>query len=82
MTKTNTCLSCHYPVQQATYEGQQIKCPYCGTIHEAIADITIPTPVVVGLIAFAAGVLFGPALMATTQSGQAWMERQIRERIK
>jgi DNA-directed RNA polymerase subunit M/transcription elongation factor TFIIS len=76
------CAVCNYPIPEATYVGQQIKCPWCGSINEAIAQVTIPTPVFVGLISFGLGVLLGPALLATTAAGQSWMERQIRERIK
>jgi phage FluMu protein Com len=76
------CAACNYPIPEFTYIGQQKKCPYCGTINEAIAQVTIPTPVFVGFVCFGLGVLFGPALLATTAGGQSWMQRQIRERIK
>ena len=81
-TNSSPCALCRYPITEPTYIGQEVKCPYCGSINTAITQVTIPTPVFVGLVAFGAGVLFGPALMATTESGQAWLERQIRERIR
>lgn len=78
------CSICKFPIliPESAHEGQQIKCPSCGTIHEAIAQITIPTPVFVGFLFFGLGVLLGPGLLATTAAGQSWMQRQIRERIK
>jgi hypothetical protein len=77
------CPACRYPVPEPTHVGEQVKCPYCHTVSEAILQqgITIPTPVFVGLITFAATLLFGPALLATTSAGQRWMEKQIRDHI-
>jgi len=72
------CHACHYPIQEPAYDRQQIKCPYCGAINEAITQVTIPTPVFVGFIAFVAGVLFGPALLAATDVGQRYLEERIR----
>jgi len=40
--------------------------------------ITISTPLLVGVLAFAAGMFLGPALMASTQSGQSWLLRQAK----
>lgn len=79
------CSACKFPIliQENIREGQQIKCPSCGSINEVISQgVTIPTPVFVGLITFGLGVLLGPALLATTEAGQRWMQRQISERIK
>ncbi|MGQ9545920.1 MAG: hypothetical protein ACUVTR_01975 [Dehalococcoidia bacterium] len=82
---TLPCPVCKFPilVRQHIREGQQIRCPSCGTISEAIAQgVTIPTSVFVGFICFGLGVLLGPALVATTAAGQRWMERMIKEHIK
>jgi len=83
ITDSIPCAVCHYPIQAPTYEGQQIKCPYCGSINEAIAQgITIPTPVFVGLLSFGLGVLLGPALLATTKGGSEWLAKQARVHLK
>lgn len=77
------CPVCNYPSKAPTYVGQQIKCPYCGTINEAIAQegVTIPTPVFVGIIFFGLGVLLGPSVWATTQGGSEWLARKAKERL-
>jgi len=82
-TESVPCAVCHFPIQAPTHVGQQVKCPYCGSINEAITQgVTIPTPVLVGLLSFGAGVLLGPALIASTQSGSEWLAKQAKERIK
>jgi len=81
-TESVPCAVCHFPIQAPTYVGQQVKCPYCGSINEAITQVAIPTPVFVGLLTFGLGVLLGPALIASTQSGAEWLAKQARERIK
>src|SRR4030042_2206327 len=73
-TENIPCAICHYPTPAPSYVGQLVKCVYCGSINEAIADVTIPTPVFVGFLCFGLGVLFGPALLATTAGGQSWMQ--------
>lgn len=80
-TNSSPCAICRYPIQEATYVGQQVKCPYCGSINEAITQVTIPTPVFVGFICFAAGILLGPAILAATDTGSDYLARQIRGRI-
>lgn len=59
-----SCPGCHYPIVSPAYEGQQVKCPYCGAVSEAITQVTIPTSAVVGVLCFIAGVLLGPAVHA------------------
>lgn len=78
------CPVCKYPIQEPTRVGQQVKCLYCGTISEAILQegITIPTPVFVGIACFAAGVLLGPSVWATTKGGSEWLARKASERIR
>lgn len=71
------CASCGYPI--AAEPGDEVSCPMCSTANMAIAQgVTIPTPVLVGIIAFATGMFLGPALVASTSSGKAWLERQAR----
>lgn len=72
------CPVCGFPVA-VQYEGQKTICAYCGQKLEAIANgVTIPTSVFVGILCFAAGMLFGPAVVASTEAGRAWLERQAR----
>lgn len=75
------CPVCNYPIQAPTHVGQQVKCPYCQSINEAIAQVTIPTPVFVGIICFGLGVLLGPSVWATTQGGSEWLAKKARERL-
>lgn len=78
-----SCTACGYPLQAPTEVGQQIKCPYCAAISEAIAQegVTIPTPVFVGLICFGLGVVLGPSVIASTKGGSEWLARKARERL-
>lgn len=78
-----SCPTCSYPVK-AEHSGQTVTCPYCSTkLEAAIAQgVTIPTPLLVGIIAFALGVVLGPSVIASTEGGSRWLEKQARERIK
>ena len=80
-TSNSPCAICRYPIQEPEYVGQEVKCPYCGSINEAITQVTIPTPVFVGFICFTAGVFLGPAILAATDTGSDYLARQIRGRI-
>lgn len=82
-TDSIPCPVCKYPILAPTSVGQQVKCAYCGTISEAIAQegITIPTPVFVGIICFGLGVVLGPSIIASTQAGSEWLAKKARERI-
>ena len=83
-TKTiSKCPICGYPVQ-AEYEGQSVVCAYCGEKLEAVITqgITIPTPLFIGVLAFLGGMLIGPAIIASTSEGRAWLEKQAREAIR
>jgi hypothetical protein len=35
--------------------------------------VSVPTPVIVGLVCFGFGVILGPALIASTQKGSEWL---------
>ena len=81
-TKTiSKCSKCGYPLA-AEYKGQTVSCPLCGTVNEAISGIEIPTPLFVGIVCFFAGMFLGPALVATTTEGRAWLEKQARAKIR
>ena len=81
-TKTIGSCSCGYPIA-ASYEGQHVTCPNCGSINTAIkGGVTIPTAVVTLGVGLLVGILAGPAIMATTETGSRWLEKQVRERVK
>jgi len=83
-TKTiGSCGVCGYPLA-AEVEGQQVTCPMCSSINEAIAQegITIPGTLFWSLIAFGVGVILGPALIASTAEGRRWLEEQARGAIR
>ena len=82
-TKTiSSCARCGYPLA-AEFEGQTATCPNCSSINEAISQgITIPTSVFVGVLAFFGGMLIGPAIIASTSEGRAWLEKQARAAIR
>ena len=72
------CASCGYPLT-AAYSGQIETCPMCATVNEAVSQgVTIPTPLFIGILAFLGGMLIGPAIIASTSEGKAWLERQAR----
>ena len=75
------CAKCHYPLT-ATYNGEVIKCPYCGTINKAITQVTIPTSVIVGFACFIAGALLGPAVRDALTGGSQALSRLAREHIR
>ena len=79
-TTLSKCASCGYPLK-ASFEGQVATCPMCSSINEAISQegVRIPTPLLVGIIAFGVGMFLGPAIIASTTEGQKWLERQIRK---
>jgi len=77
-----SCSVCGYPIS-ASYIGEEVNCPMCSTINEAVSQgVTISTPVFVGILAFFAGMIFGPSLIATTSEGRTWLEKQAREAIR
>lgn len=82
-TKTiGSCAVCGYPLA-AEVEGQQVTCPMCTSVNEAVSQgITIPGTLFWSLIAFGAGVILGPALIASTAEGRNWLEKQARAAIK
>ena len=84
-TKTmGSCVSCGYPLT-ASQVGEEAICPNCSTKNVAAAitqGVTIPTWLLTLGIGLGIGIIAGPAIMATTETGQKWLERQVRERVK
>ena len=56
------CASCGYPIK-AEFVGQQVSCPFCSTLNEAIAGVTINTTVFWSALSFIAGIALGPYMM-------------------
>jgi len=73
------CPVCGFPIT-AEHEGQTAICANCGEKLEAIqSSISGPAfgfwPFVIGLTF---GVILGPAIIAGTDSGRKWLEKQAR----
>lgn len=81
-TTSIACPVCGYPIPEPSYVGEHVRCAYCGSISEAIQDITIPSTVVVGFICFAVGAVVGPAFWSAVKGGATALERVARERIR
>lgn len=63
------CASCGYPLR-AVYVGQKEKCPMCATLNETISisgGASILPPVLIGIAAFLAGIIFGPSIAAAVK---------------
>lgn len=74
MTTLTKCPICGYPIQ-AHVVGETTACSYCGE-HLISQGVTIPTSIFVGALFFGLGMLLGPALVATTDSGKRWLVKQ------
>lgn len=75
------CYSCGYPIAAAP--GSEISCPMCSNVNQAITQgVTVPTWLVVGLGAFAAGVFFGPTILASTEAGSKYLAKQVRAKLE
>lgn len=73
-----SCPTCGYPVM-AHFKGESLICANCGQKIEVISQgVTIPTSIFVGVLCFVAGAIFGPAIVASTRTGQEWLVRQAR----
>lgn len=76
------CPVCAYPIPDPRYFGDQVKCAYCGTISQAIAqDVTIPSWLLAFGIGLGLGVFLGPSILASTDAGSQWLAKKARERI-
>lgn len=77
-----SCTSCGYPLA-VSHIGEQVSCPNCRSINEAIAQgVTIPTWLMTLGVGLGVGIIAGPAIMASTETGQKWLEKQVRERVR
>jgi len=76
MATLTKCSVCGYPIQ-ANVEGETTVCAYCGETLIA-QGVTIPTPLFAGTLGFVLGVFLGPALMALTDTGKRYLEKQAR----
>lgn len=65
------CPICGYPAEVQS-EGQSLVCAYCNSPLIA-QGVTIPSGLFWGMLAFTAGVFFGPVLLGSTKSGQRWL---------
>lgn len=80
-TSNSPCSICGYPLPTATTEGQTVKCPYCGSINTAIADVALPSWLVHGTIGLTIGVLLGPTILDSIRAGSEKMARKAKERL-
>lgn len=75
------CPVCGYPII-ADYPGQSTVCANCQTpITAQITDISIPTPLFVGAIAFIFGVILGPSVTTAVKESGSWLERRTRSKL-
>jgi phage FluMu protein Com len=77
------CSACHYPVQKPGYLGQQVKCPYCNTINEAIAQstVTTPTAILIGIFSFIGGTVLGHAALISARGGSEYLTGKAEKRF-
>ena len=80
-TDSIPCPVCKYPIPMPSYAGQEVTCAYCGSVHKAIA-VQIPNPVFAAVVAFIAGVVLGPTIIAATKSGSERLARKAKERLE
>ncbi len=50
-------------------------------ISGGISAVPVPTPLFAGAIGLVLGILIGPALLASTQAGAKYLERQVRQKL-
>lgn len=72
------CPVCGYPLE--AYKGDEVSCPYCSSSLIA-QDVSIPSPVIIGLVCFGLGILLGPTLIASTEEGSKWLARQVKTKL-
>lgn len=76
------CPVCAYPIPDPRHEGTRVRCAYCGTISEAIAQgVTIPTWLLTLGIGLGVGIFAGPSILASTEAGSQYLARKARERF-
>jgi len=74
------CVSCGFPINVSRI-GEELACPDCHTVNKAVSAVTVPTPLFVGVLGFALGVILGPAVLSSTKGGAEFLERKARERL-
>lgn len=78
MATLTKCPTCGFPIE-ASFEGETTACANCGEKLEAISQgVTIPTWLLAGSIGLLTGIVLGPAILASTKSGQEWLVKQAR----
>jgi len=73
-----SCPVCSYPIQIQN-EGQNVICSYCKSSLIA-QEVSIPSGIFWGTMAFVAGVFLGPVLLGSTKSGQRWLTERAKFR--
>lgn len=89
ITEVLSCANCGYPLA-GHFIGEKVTCPNCKSHMEAIAntavespiaDVSVPTPLVTFVIGLVLGIVGGSAILASTEAGAQWLEKQVRERM-
>jgi DNA-directed RNA polymerase subunit RPC12/RpoP len=75
-----SCPICKYPIGSVS-AGQEVRCPYCSSTLIA-QEVSIPSWLLAGAVGLGFGIIFGPSILAATESGSQWLARKSRERIK
>ena len=75
------CPFCGFPTNARI--GANKVCANCNEsmITGPISDVTIPTGLFWGTLAFVAGVILGPVLLSSSSEGQRWLERQAKRKL-
>jgi DNA-directed RNA polymerase subunit RPC12/RpoP len=77
------CPTCGFPIMEVS-PGERIQCSNCQTgliMTDIGQEVSIPAPVIVGLLGFVLGVIVGPALLAATDEGSRFLARQARAKL-
>ncbi len=61
-----SCANCGYPLA-AEAKGEQINCPMCSTINEAISGVDIPNPIFWGGLGILAGLILAKSKFVSRQ---------------
>lgn len=70
MTITTKCASCGYPLG-ADHIGQQVSCPMCSSINEAIAQgVTVPDWIFYGGFGVLVGIILSKSKYVKEQIGK------------
>lgn len=75
MKVLSQCPACGYPID-ASHPGDTV-CAYCSEPLQ-IKAITINSTFFWGSVAFIAGVVLGPSIIASFSGGRRWLEEQAR----